>query len=361
MNKNLNVLQIIDSLNPGGAEMMAVNIANGLQEIGVNSHICATRMEGSLKNNIDSNVGYLFLNKKSSIDIKALLRLRIYVNKHQISIIHAHSSSFFVAILLKMVKPSVQIIWHDHYGNSELLPERKSFVLKICSYFFKSSIAVNELLLAWATKNIHSKNKTYLANFARLNTDLKQETVLKGIKGKRIVCLANLRPQKDHLNLLHGFSNLVKGYPDWTLHLIGADLNDFYSQEIKGFIEHNDLQKAVFLYGNCNDTLNVLQQATIGVLSSKSEGLPVSLLEYGLVGIPVVATEVGDINKVVIPQQTGILIPPSNSVALKNALEYFINNGIEAQELGNSLYKFVTLNFSRENYLNELVKIYQFA
>ena len=54
MNKNIKVLQIIDSLNPGGAEMMAVNIANALQETGVDAHICATRVEGSLKSNIEN-------------------------------------------------------------------------------------------------------------------------------------------------------------------------------------------------------------------------------------------------------------------------------------------------------------------
>ena len=54
MNKHIKVIQIIDSLIPGGAEMMAVNIANGLYELGIASHICTTRMEGALKNNIDA-------------------------------------------------------------------------------------------------------------------------------------------------------------------------------------------------------------------------------------------------------------------------------------------------------------------
>ena len=40
------------------------------------------------------------------------------------------------------------------------------------------------------------------------------------------------------------------------------------------------------------DIKNILHQATLGVLSSKSEGLPVALLEYGLASLPVVATNV---------------------------------------------------------------------
>ena len=45
----LNILQLIDSLHPGGAEMMAVNIANGLSDVGINSHISTTRLEGALR------------------------------------------------------------------------------------------------------------------------------------------------------------------------------------------------------------------------------------------------------------------------------------------------------------------------
>jgi len=62
--KKLKVLQIIDSLNAGGAETMAVNIANALFYNEVDSFICASRKEGKLVDNIDNHVGYLFLNKK---------------------------------------------------------------------------------------------------------------------------------------------------------------------------------------------------------------------------------------------------------------------------------------------------------
>ena len=43
MQKRIGVLQLIDSLNTGGAEVMAVNIANELYSQGFKSHLCATR------------------------------------------------------------------------------------------------------------------------------------------------------------------------------------------------------------------------------------------------------------------------------------------------------------------------------
>ena len=58
------IIQIIDSLNAGGAEVLAVNISNALLAANYNSHLCATREEGVLKENINPKVGYLFLRKK---------------------------------------------------------------------------------------------------------------------------------------------------------------------------------------------------------------------------------------------------------------------------------------------------------
>src|SRR5690606_8062207 len=97
----MRVLQLIDSLRPGGAEKMAVNIANALLPHVEGSYLCCTRQEGMLKEEIKSEVGYLFLNKKNRMDPKAIIRLRRYIKENEIDIIHAHSTSFFLAGLLK--------------------------------------------------------------------------------------------------------------------------------------------------------------------------------------------------------------------------------------------------------------------
>ena len=66
----LKVIQIIDSLNVGGAEVIAVNIANGLSKEGVESHICTTRKEGLLKSNIDKfKMSFLL-----TVDTKCLIK-----------------------------------------------------------------------------------------------------------------------------------------------------------------------------------------------------------------------------------------------------------------------------------------------
>lgn len=69
------------------------------------------------------------------------------------------------------------------------------------------------------------------------------------------------------------------------------------------------------------------QQASIGVLTSENEGMPVSLMEAAACGVPVVATRVGGIPELVEDGITGILSPPGDAKALANALATLLRDG----------------------------------
>ena len=239
----MRVLQLIDSLEPGGAERVAINFANTLAKEIEGSFLCVTRAEGILAKNIDAAVGYTFLNKKSTIDIKAIKVLNRFIKFNNIDLIHAHSTSYFLATIIKILNPKLKLIWHDHYGESEFLNSRPKRILGICSHFFNHVFVVNSKLKVWAKKHLKIKSIRYLANYAMLRTIPSEETRLKGQHGKRVVCLANLRPQKDHLNLLKAFSKVMKMYPDWTLHLIGKIFYDNYSKSIFQFIKKENLSQ----------------------------------------------------------------------------------------------------------------------
>ncbi|WP_397362236.1 glycosyltransferase [Olleya sp. R77988] len=354
----MRVLQLIDSLEAGGAERVAVNFANALVSDVEGSFLCATRAEGLLISSINKEVGYLFLNKKKKIDIKAIKQLFRFVKQNQITIIHAHSTSYFLATIIKVLKPRIKLVWHDHYGKSEFLKQRPKRILKFCSKFFNHIFSVNTKLEIWAKDELKVKSVSYLPNFAVKN-DTTSITKLKGDVGKRIVCLANLRPQKDHLNLLNAFKEVSCVHKDWTLHLVGQDFKDDYSNTIFNFIKENKLEQNVFLYGSCPDTSAILEQCTIGVLSSKSEGLPLALLEYGLVGLPTIATNVGDCNLVISNEDEGQLIASENSNTLKMAILDYIDKPEKTKVLAENFKEKVTNQFSKNSIINIITTIYK--
>jgi glycosyltransferase involved in cell wall biosynthesis len=259
---------------------------------------------------------------------------------------------------MKLKNPNLKLIWHNHYGNSLNLPILKKIPLQVLSKSFDAIISVNNVLNSWALNFLKISNSFNLPNFAVFNHNEKQTTFLSGVENKRIVCLANLRPEKDHLNLLKAFNRIQSTYPDWTLHLIGEAIIDGYVQEIKSFITSHNLSNHVFLYGSRNDVEFILSQATIGVLASNSEGLPVSLLEYGLAKLPTVVTDVGECSQVVTHNTSGIIVPSQNEKVLAAGLTTFIENEHKRKLFGVALFKKVNENYSKTNFIKTLLNIY---
>ncbi len=73
------------------------------------------------------------------------------------------------------------------------------------------------------------------------------------------------------------------------------------------------------------DTVRKLwQTATVGVLTSTSEGMPVSLMEAAACGVPVVATAVGGVPELVLDGVTGLLAPSGNPEVLARALQWVL-------------------------------------
>lgn len=354
----MRVLQLIDSLEAGGAERMAVSYANVLVDQIDFSGLVATRKEGTLLKQIHPNVGYFFLNKKRKIDFSALFRLRTFVVKNKVTHIHAHSTSFFLAFLLKLICPTLKLIRHDHYGNNEFLDNRPNFVLKLTAHFFNGVIVVNQTLKKWSELELKSKKVIYLPNFPIKEEGIEKHTILTGMGGKRIVSLANLREQKNHFLLLEVAEKLKQSHPDWTFHLVGKDFEDEYSNQIKKLITDLGLEKNVFLYGSRQDVSTILSQSDIAVLTSQSEGLPVALLEYGLYKKAVVVTRVGEIPTVVQNRENGFLVDSNDAELFYLSLVDLIEHESLRTDFGDALFNTIEANYTAESvikkYLNWL-------
>lgn len=336
---------------------MAVTYANALVGQVEGSYLCCSRMEGMLKESLLTQVEYLFLNKKRSLDIKAILKLRKFIKSRQIEVVHAHSTSFFLAGLLKFTGLKFKLVWHDHYGESDLLKERNYKVLKFFSRFFSGIISVNTKLKKWAEQNLECSNVNEINNFT-LKSTLETNSRIK-LKGKedefKIICVANLRPQKDHFNLMNAFESLNVDLL-LSLHLIGENPETQYSNSILKSIKDSPLKENIYYYGAQAEILSLLLQANLGILSSRSEGLPVALLEYGMAGLPVICTNVGKCATVL--GKNGIIVESNDPKALANGILFYIKNRekmkLDAENFRVNLVK----NYSQEVVIEKIMRFY---
>jgi glycosyltransferase involved in cell wall biosynthesis len=315
-------------------------------------------MEGLLKQQLKPEVGYLFLNRKSSLDLKAILKLRDFIKSNQISIVHAHSTSFFLAGCLKFTGLKFKLVWHDHYGESELLKERDYKVLKIFSPLFNGIISVNTKLKKWAEQHLECRKVVEIKNFIPATTsEIISGIRLKGKKGGfRIICVANLRPQKDHLNLIKAFESLSTDLPG-SLHLIGANFEDRYSGSVLNAIKDSPVSDRIFYYGEQSEISGLLAQANLGILASRSEGLPVALLEYGMAGLPVVCTRVGQCEQVI--GEFGLLVPPNDHEVLAEAISSYFKTPERRQKDAFEFQQNIVKNYSEKSVLSKLTEFYK--
>lgn len=331
---------------------MSINLANSLVGEIEASYLCCTREEGMLKEELKKEVGYVFLNKKHSLDLRAFWKLREFVKKERIDLIHAHGTSWFWGVLLKLSGLKIKLVWHDHYGESEQLELRETKFLKPLSRYFDGIISVNDDLKAWAEKELNSREVIQLNNFIIPSEKKESKIKLKGNSTDfKLICVANLRPQKDHWNLLAAFEKLQG--EEMSLHLIGADPGTARSKKL---LEKIAAMKNVYYYGSLKEVSNILQQADLGLLSSRSEGLPLVLLEYGMAGLPVVTTEVGQCRE--LTGDAALLVPPGDAEVLAEAIKEYYHDPERLEEDAMALQNRIKKAYSREAVLPHFLKFY---
>lgn len=352
----MKILHLIDSLNPGGAERMAVGYVNALAEQGLSVYLWSSREEGLLKESIHPKVKYHFLNRKGLVGIQALREAIRLINVENIQVIHAHTTSYVFGTLLTLFCKHVKLVWHDHHGNRPQSHTNRKKSLVFCSRYFDAVFTVNQTLKDWHKAHLKTINIYYIPNFVSLpQIDFNREELW--VTNKTIVCVANLRPPKNHKNLVKAFAEVYKSHPGWKLVLIGKEKNDVYSKTLRALIADLGLDKAVVFAGQQADVYSFLKKSSMGVLSSDMEGLPMSLLEYGLSGLALVCTDVGYCSEVV--QGFGKVVPPGDSNALAEALLYYIQNpGIAAADAA-GLQKHVEETYTAQAVLPQVLAIYK--
>ncbi|MCC6186541.1 MAG: glycosyltransferase [Chitinophagaceae bacterium] len=353
------IIQMIDNLDAGGAEIVAVNFATLLHNLeGVEVILVVSRggVDGQLMEKIHPKLKVELLHKRTVFDYKAFKKLINIFKNNDIKLVHAHSTSFFWPTILKPFF-KFKIVWHDHFGGKINNLGIRPYPYKIFSLFFDAVFCVSHNLLKSNRRWLLNSRKSifWMPNYVTNNTAVGVQE--KNNRIKTIICVANLRPQKDHLTLIEAFHMLLEQASDIQLLLIGNISDEKYFEQINELIYAKHLADKVQIITNNNNPWMYLHQADVAVLSSKSEGMPLALLEYGYCGLPVVCTAVGEM-PYIIGDDRGWIVPYGDSFELSKALAYVLANRKIAKERAENLRNYVATNFSEDAVRSKLMEVY---
>ena len=221
-------------------------------------------------------------------------------------------------------------------------------------------MAVTDPLADWSRRQLRvpADRVWYVPNFVCVSATGRRALV-PGEKGFRIICVANLRREKDHLNLLQAMKLVLREIPAAHLILLGAGGDAEYQASIEQQIQSVPLRGRVFWLGSRNDVIDILRSCDLGVLSSASEGLPLSLIEYGFAGLASVATDVGQCGEVLENGRSGVLVPPGRPDALARAIVSLLQSPRMRSDLGERLAARARRLYGAEAVIGQICGIYE--
>ena len=152
------------------------------------------------------------------------------------------------------------------------------------------------------------------------------------VRKKKIVCTARLSPEKNQAFLIKTFALIKDKYPEYKLEIYGEGP---CRNDLQKLIDDLNVNSCVRLMGRKHDIIKYIQDASVFVLPSNSEGMPNALLEAMALGIPCISTDcpIGGPADIIDDGVNGILIPMNDQNALIEAIDKIISNQIFANKL----------------------------
>jgi glycosyltransferase involved in cell wall biosynthesis len=323
----IRVLHTIDSLLPGGAERMLVELVNSSDQSIVATSVCVTRQDLTLKSKIRPEIPVYCLKRKFTWDWVAFKYFAKIIHQDKIQIIHVHGySSFRFAFTVRtLFHLPVAILVHAHSGDA---PDPITSMLGRTGMDYFVGVSADPC--RWAKEKIHlSENKITLMGNS-IDPGPYREAIpvdLKSVFSNKLaqigIVIANVRPVKDFYTLFLALS-LSKYKSLIGILVAGSTAQKDYFENCKKQLIELELQDQVKFLGSRDDIPQLLASVDFGLLSSERETGPVALLEYLAAGLPFVVTQVGQVCRLV--SQAGIpgCVPIKEPQAFARALDILI-------------------------------------
>jgi glycosyltransferase involved in cell wall biosynthesis/uncharacterized membrane protein len=169
----------------------------------------------------------------------------------------------------------------------------------------------------------------------------------------QIISVGRFAYPKDHVTLVRAMASVES---DFRAILVGEGPDQ---PALANEVRRLGLAPNVELLGARSDVPELLAGADVFVLSSRSEGLPMSVLEAMAAGLPVVATDVGGVSELVLEEETGLLVPRGDTTALAQALERLLRDEDLRRRMAASARARVERKFDLTSFQEAHVELYR--
>jgi len=362
------VCQILHSLRMGGAEVLAVRLARQLADRHRFVFVCLDEL-GRLGQDLQAE-GFRIevLARRPGIDWRSSFRLARFLRREQVDLVHAHQyTPYFYSNLARFFYRRPSILFTEHGRHFPDYPRRKRIAVNRLFLKGRDRVigvgeAVREALIS--NEGICPERIKVIYNgvdLAPFQDGTGEREVVRRELGLEagslaIVQVARLDYLKDHGTAVRTIERVLQKCPRARLVLVGDGPEE---PQIRELVRQRGLEPHVQFLGLRTDVARLLEAADIFLLTSISEGIPLTLIEAMAAGVPIVATRVGGIGEVVADGSTGLLAPSGDDSSLAQQILRLSENAALRQALGAEGRKRAWALFSEKKMHASYQQLYQ--
>ena len=349
MKKNqLRVIHIIPTLQTGGAERFAVDLAIQTRRDGCHVRVICLQQAGAFANTLTAaGIKLTVLGCRPKFTFLSILPLARLLWRERPDVVHVHllGGMAYGALAARLARVKRVIATEQNvYGNIFRAEGRgRELMRKLAARFIDvtaaASTAIQKDLANWKLmpkdKIVVIPNGIDNERFAVSQRNYSRLPITVG-------CVGRLVEQKG-FDVIIDAMKIVRERVDKVCLRIAGD--GPLQAELARRIQQHGLAESVLLAGAQKDVGNFLQTIDIFAMPSRWEGFGVVLLEAGLHGLPVIASATGGITDI-IDKQTGVLVAVEDASALANAIVELANDAGRRQQLGIALQSKIQRQFS---------------
>ena len=326
-------LFIVPSLTVGGSEKKTVMIANNLAARDYDVHLVYLKNPDYLMKKVSDQVKLVKLDRNSRFDLNAIIRLRAYIKKHNISRIwnvnlYSMLYGFFATLFLGKKIDRIVSINTTHFSNYKELLQMILYV-PIIYRMDRIIFGCDMQRRRWVRLYFLPKSKSSVI-YNGVDTDYYQENALEfsreemrlkyGVKIDEVAIgmVARLEWEKDHASVIQAVKNLVdRGYKVKLLFAGDGRVHE----RLVDLVKSKHLQDRVVFLGNMLDVREALIAFDVFVLSSIAvETFSNAALEAMSMSKPVILSDISGAPEMVDNDKNGYLFEPGNVKELTSAL-----------------------------------------